>query len=170
MKKLSTKQLVLSGLIAALYVVLTLGLANLAYGEIQFRISEALVLLAFFNPIFIPAVTVGTFIANFVGPFGLIDAVLGSLASLVAMVMIWQTRKLLGDRLISLVVASLWPVVVNAVYVAGLIVMIDPDTPWAAFSAIALSVAIGEFVVVSLAGVALFTALKGNQQFKDLLK
>lgn len=170
MKKFTTKQLVVSGLIAALYVVLTLGIAGLAYGEIQFRVSEILVLLAFFNPAFIPAVTIGTFIANFVGPFGIIDALAGSAASLVAMLLIWQTRRMLGDKLTSMFVASLWPVLVNALYVPALIILVDPDTPWAAFSAIGISVAIGEFVVVSIIGIAIFTGLKNNKQFNGLMK
>ena len=59
MKKFDARMLTMSALIAALYVVLTLGLANLAYGEIQFRVSEVLVLLAFFDPRYIVGVTLG---------------------------------------------------------------------------------------------------------------
>jgi uncharacterized membrane protein len=170
MRKMSTKQLVQSGLIAALYIVLTVSpvLATISYGQVQFRVSEALVLLSFFSPVYIPAVAVGTFIANLVGPFGIIDAVVGSAASALAMILIWQTRKLMGTKLVSLFLASLWPVLVNALYVPALIIMVDPDTPWQAFAAIGVSVAIGEFVVVSLVGVALWYSLKNHPLLNEL--
>jgi uncharacterized membrane protein len=169
MKKMTTKQLVLSGLIAALYVVLTAGLPLISYMGIQFRVSEILVLLAFFNPIFIPAVTVGTFIANFVGPFGFIDAVAGSAVSLLAMILIWQTRRVLGDKLVSLFVASLWPVVVNAIYVPVLLIALIPDFPDPALL-VGAQVAFGEFVVVSVVGIAIFSTLRKNKQFDEFLK
>lgn len=168
MRNASARHLAMSGLVAALYVVLTLALASLAYQGVQFRVSEVLVLLAFIHPGFIPAVTLGTFIANLVGPFGIVDAIAGAAASAVAMVLIWQTKRLLGDRVISLFVASLWPVLLNALYVPLLIIFVDPTTPWAAFTGIALSVALGEFVVVSIGGLVIIQILKGHKSFIHL--
>ncbi len=170
MQKTSTRQLAMSGLVAALYVVLTLALASLSYQGVQFRVSEVLVLLGFIHPGFIPAVTVGTFIANLVGPFGIIDAIAGAMTTALAMGLIWQTRKLFGDKLVSLCVASLWPVILNALYVPLLIIAIDPTTPWEAFASIAISVAFGEFVVVSIAGVAIIQVIKNHPSLMHLFK
>ncbi|WP_162266668.1 QueT transporter family protein, partial [Clostridium botulinum] len=49
----TTKRLVRTALIAAIYAALTLALAPISYGNIQFRISEMMVLLAFVDPFYI---------------------------------------------------------------------------------------------------------------------
>ncbi len=63
-------------LIAALYAMLTVAIAPLSYGPIQFRFSEALKALVLVQPWAIPGVMVGTFVANlfspYVGPWELI--------------------------------------------------------------------------------------------------
>lgn len=170
MQKMNARQLAMSGLIAALYVVLTLALASLSYQGVQFRVSEVLVLLGFINPIFIPAVTLGTFIANLLGPFGLVDALAGAATTALAMVLIWQTRKVMGDKLHSLIISTVWPVLLNALYVPLLIIFVDPTTPWAAFMSIAASVAFGEFVVVTLAGVAIIQVLRNHPSLMHLFQ
>ena len=43
------RNLTVSAVVAAIYVILTLGIAPISYGPIQFRVSEILNLLAFFN-------------------------------------------------------------------------------------------------------------------------
>jgi len=63
-------------IIAASYTVLTLAIAPLSYGPVQFRISEALKALVLVQPWAIPGIMIGTFIANvfspYVGPWELI--------------------------------------------------------------------------------------------------
>ena len=49
-----TNFLVKSAVVAALYAVITLMLPSLAYGPIQLRLSEIMVLLVFYNRRFIP--------------------------------------------------------------------------------------------------------------------
>ena len=49
----SRKLLVRQAMIAAIYAVLTWMIPSLSYGPIQFRISEVMTLLAFFNPEYI---------------------------------------------------------------------------------------------------------------------
>ena len=45
MKKLNTRQIALNGIVAGLYAAITILTASFAYGNIQFRISEALMML-----------------------------------------------------------------------------------------------------------------------------
>ena len=45
-----------AALIAAIYVALTVPLAPVSFGPIQFRISEALVILPYFTPAAVPGV------------------------------------------------------------------------------------------------------------------
>lgn len=74
-----------AGLLAALYVVLTVVFAPISYGPIQVRISEMLCILPFFTPAAIPGLFIGCFISNFFNPEGFIwaDLVFGSLATLI---------------------------------------------------------------------------------------
>ena len=51
MKNNLTKRLTRTAIIAAIYAVVTLVIAPFAYGNIQFRVSEVLVLLALFDPL-----------------------------------------------------------------------------------------------------------------------
>jgi len=69
MKQVTTKRFVLAAIVAALYAVLTLGLAPISYGVIQFRVSEALKALVLFDPFLAFGIGLGTFIANMASPF-----------------------------------------------------------------------------------------------------
>ncbi|MEG0320128.1 MAG: QueT transporter family protein, partial [Niameybacter sp.] len=80
----STKRLVTVALVAALYAVLTVALAPISYGNLQFRVSELMVLLAFFDPFYIGGLTLGCFIANLLGPNGIMDVIFGTLATFVS--------------------------------------------------------------------------------------
>jgi len=47
---MTTRRVVLIAIIGALYVVLTVGIAPLSFGPIQFRASEVLKILVLFDP------------------------------------------------------------------------------------------------------------------------
>ena len=49
MEIFSARRLTNMGLIAAIYVVATMLCSSLAYGQVQFRVSEVLMLLCYFN-------------------------------------------------------------------------------------------------------------------------
>ena len=74
------RRLVRGALIAAIYAVLCAALAPISYGEVQFRISEALTILPLLMPEAIPGLFVGCLIANLIGGAGILDIVFGSLA------------------------------------------------------------------------------------------
>ncbi|EGV15325.1 QueT transporter domain protein [Streptococcus infantis X] len=67
MKKLTVRDLADIAIVAAIYVVLTITppLNAISYGAYQFRISEMMNFLAFYNPKYIIGVTLGCMIANF---------------------------------------------------------------------------------------------------------
>ncbi|MEG0134337.1 MAG: QueT transporter family protein, partial [Clostridium sp.] len=69
----STKKLVTTALVAAIYAVLTLVLGAISYGPIQFRIAELMVLLPFIKKDYIWGLTIGCFLANIIGPYGVPD-------------------------------------------------------------------------------------------------
>jgi uncharacterized membrane protein len=56
-------------ILAALYAVLTWGIAPIGYGPIQFRVSEALKVLVLFDPWLVLGIGIGTLLANLTSPF-----------------------------------------------------------------------------------------------------
>ena len=154
--KISVRSLTIMAVVAALYAAVTVAQAHIGFGPIQFRVAEALNLLAFFNPIFAPAVLLGVFTANLFSPYGPVDIIFGTGASLIALVLILVTKKFTN----SLLIASLWPTIVNAL-VIPLVFLIYGGVPitFANFGPFAASVAIGQFVVVTLFGYTLCRVL-----------
>ena len=63
------RRVAIAGVVGALYVVLSLALAPIAFGPIQFRLGEALKPLVIKYPAIIPAFGVGTVIINLFSPF-----------------------------------------------------------------------------------------------------
>ena len=157
MNNITTKRLVRTALIAAIYVVLTLLFAPISYGGVQFRVSEVLVLLAFFDPFYIGGLTFGCFIANMLGPNGPADIIIGTFATFLSVGAISLTAKFMKNK-VSLFVSSLWPAVFNGILIGlELSLFITPDVP---FWINGLQVAAGELVVISIVGVPVFTVLK----------
>lgn len=109
------------GVIAAVYAACTLiallFLGSLAWGPIQFRVSEALCVLALFTPAAIPGLTLGCVIANVMnivisgtGMLGMLDVVFGSLATFAGALFTWEMRR-------HPLVALAGPVLANALIV-----------------------------------------------------
>lgn len=155
------RQLVRGGVIAALYIVLTLplGFAGLAYGPLQFRPSEALTVLPILFPEAVPALFIAVMLANTISQFGLVDIVCGSLITLLAAVV---TR--LGRRSI---IAYISPVVFNALLVSIYVAAFTANewfTPayWLVYSQTALSIALSQALVVFGLGMPLIVYLRKN--------
>jgi len=86
-----------AAVIAAAYVVLTLPFAQFAFGMIQFRLAEALTVLAAMTPAAIPGLFLGCLLANTLNPMSLgpVDIILGSLATLISAVVTWKLSRVL---------------------------------------------------------------------------
>lgn len=83
-----------AGIIAALYVVLTMLVAPIASGPIQFRVSEALMVLPALFPSSIVGITIGVLISNaFTTGLGMLDIVFGTLATLLAAIFTFLIAK-----------------------------------------------------------------------------
>lgn len=109
--RIPTKRLIRGALVAAVYTALTLALAPMAFGPIQFRASEALTALPMLLPEAIPGLFVGCILANLLGsPMGPLDVIFGSAATLLAALLTWRLRKWP-------VIAMIPPVLVNALVV-----------------------------------------------------
>ena len=95
-----TNFLVKSAAIAALYAVITLMFPSLAYGPIQLRFSEILVLLVFYNRRFIPGLLLGCFLANFASDIAVFDVIFGTFASFLAFSLIIRQKKFIYSIII----------------------------------------------------------------------
>jgi len=109
-----------AGVIAAVYGSVSFMaielLQGLAFGLVQFRVSEALTVLALFTPAAVPGLWIGAMIANAAGavatgnPLGGLDVVFGGLGTLLGA---WWTWRFRARRAIALA----GPVVSNALIV-----------------------------------------------------
>ena len=114
--KQNARQVAISGIVAAVYLAVTLtpGINTFSYGMVQFRIAEALTVLPFLYSGAIFGLFIGCFLANLFGPAGIQDAILGSLLTLIAAWFTWVLRKTKKAYL-----APIPPIVINAVGVSA---------------------------------------------------
>lgn len=159
--KITTKQLVQIAVIAAIYAVLTAVFMSVSFTALQLRISEVMVFLAYFNPLSIIGLTLGCFIANLLmSPTPLLDCVFGTMATLLSVGAISLTSKIFKGSKVGVVVASIWPVLFNAVIVGAMlcfagIVPLEEGSKVATLIATMGSVGFGEMLVVMVMGIPL---------------
>jgi uncharacterized membrane protein len=151
---MSSRFLVRAAVYAALYAALTLapGLNALAYGELQFRVAEALMVFACFDPAAVLGLTVGTAIGNVGSPMMPVDVVVGSTLTLVAA----AVMHLIGPRVIALAA----PVVFNAFGVAAMLALVLDLPFWASVA----WVGIGEAAVLFTLGLALLLVVRRHTE------
>ena len=175
MKKKSTMYIVQAGLIAGLYATLTIlqntllpGTASMA---VQFRVSEILTVLALYTPAAIPGLTVGCVLANIsslsaLGPY---DLIFGSLASLLAAVMMYKLRNV---RLLTLpILSALMPAIANGLIVGFEIefFLIEGGFHFIDFLLQGGLVALGELGVLFVLGLPLVKLIEKQGLDKKLL-
>ena len=172
-----TRYITQAGVIAAVYAVLTLIAlqlpSQLGWGLVQFRMSEAVTVVALFTPAGIPGLAVGTMVANAfmltqVGPLALLDVVFGSLGSFLGATWMWRLRK-------RPVLALAGPVIANALIVPAYLPIllkglglytvpflgIDLEGHWAGMYLLGVvGVGLGEAVIVYGLGLPLYAALR----------
>ena len=114
MKNFDTKKLARCGIIAGLYVVLSLITLPVASGAIQFRASEGLTILPLFFPEAIPALFVGCMLSNLITGCAPMDIIFGSAVTLVASVLTYGAGKLLKNTSLKIIAGGIFPVLLNA--------------------------------------------------------
>ena len=157
--KNKTKALVIGALIAALYAVLTYVSAalGLAYGAIQFRLSEMLTVLPLFTPYATAGLTVGCIISNIGSSLGPVDMLFGTLATLMAALSMRLLRKKLPLPLL-----LLFPAIANGLIIGAELAIFLGGV---GFFYAAATVAAGEVAVLYICGWPLCSFLKKNPLF-----
>ena len=160
------EKLIIPAVVGALYAALTMLLAPISYGNLQFRISEALCVL----PVFFPYTSVGLFLgcalANMISAAGILDIIFGSLATLIACLCISWCGKHNKKAL-----ACLMPVIWNGLIVGAMLTVVvaglNPIKNFGAFAVFAGEVALGEAAVMFIAGLPLLSWLPKQKFFAD---
>ena len=112
----TTKKLVRAGLIAGIYVVLSLITFPVASGAIQFRIAEALTILPLFFVEAIPALFIGCMLSNLITGCMILDVFLGSAITLVASLCTFFVGKTIKNDWLKIALGGIFPVILNAVF------------------------------------------------------
>lgn len=153
-----TNYLVKSAVVAALYAVLTLLLPVASYGPIQFRFSEILVLLVFYNKRFIPGLILGCAIANLFSPMMLFDVAFGTLSSYIAFRLMQKAKNLY--------LASIFPVLLVIVPAIGTWLILANNE---VLLIMIMQFMLSEFIMVSIIGVMIFKILEKNEGFMSYI-
>lgn len=161
---------VYSGVIAAFYVVLTLPIAQFAFGPVQFRLAEVLTVLPAFTSAYIPGVSLGCFLANLLNPdnLGPVDIIGGTIATVLAGIFSRQLGKI--NRILSIIP----PIVFNGVIVGGYLpfLLLD-DASEITASAVMISmleVAASEAFLLIILGIPFILLIEKNPRLKSLVE
>ena len=163
MKKLNTRQIALNGIVAGLYAAITILTASLAYGNIQFRISEALMMLLLFEPSLTIGLSIGCLIANLFSTVSVLDIVIGTAATLLACLLTTRIKKPW--------LAPLPTILVNAVMVGAMLswLYMPSEQFWNGLLIFGGEVGAGEAAVLYVLGIPLYYAMKKTNFIEKLL-
>ena len=167
MRKFDTRQITLAAAVAALYALLTYSgsIFGLTYGPVQFRFAEALCVLPFLFPTAAPGLFVGCLIANLLSPYGLVDVVCGSAATLIA--------ALITARVRHRWLAPLPAVLSNGVIIGAMLAWYEAGFGpgfWGMFANNGLTVALGELGACYVLGMLLLYAIPKIKYFQPMLR
>ena len=172
--KFTTGQITQAALIAAAYAALTIAFTPISFGLIQFRISEAFMLLAALTPAAIPGLFIGCVLSNLFGGFGIIDIAFGSIATLLAAVVTYYGGRRIPQSM-NKVKPFLLPIptiLLNGFIVGGYLPFVIPEIRAMAESlgiVLAMSIGsvmLGELVITYLVGIPLYLAIRKTNIFK----
>lgn len=96
---MNTRNVVRISIIAALYTVLTVALAPISYGPLQFRIAEFLKVFVLYNPWLSIGIGIGTFFANLSSPYvGPLELIWMPLTDIAGGILAWIIFRALNNR------------------------------------------------------------------------
>ena len=149
-KRGPAQRVAVAGVVGALYVVLSLAVAPLAYGPLQFRLGEVLKPLVIKYPATIPAFAIGVGIVNLFSPLaGGLELILMPIVNLVGGTICWLVARRIGGVTGTYVASLLFAVIIAAG--VGTVLHFAAGLPYLASSAF---VAVSEIILL-LAGNAL---------------
>lgn len=161
---MKNRTLATSGIIAALYVAVTIAIAPFGFTNVQFRLSEMFNHLVVFNKKYIFGIAAGVFVANLLlSELGPIDLVFGVGQSILALSLTIGSAKLIKGLVPRMIFNTV--VFTLTMFLIAWELNIVLGFP---FLITWLYVAVGEFAVMAL-GIPIMLALNRRLNFKDLI-
>jgi len=121
MKNDKVRFITYGALVAALYSALSLILWPVAFTPIQVRPAEGLMVLPIFFPFAAPGLFVGCVITNIFSPYGILDVICGSSATLLAAILIQLFGKRVENIVYRCIVCPFIAVIVNAAIIGAVL-------------------------------------------------
>ncbi len=153
--------------VAGIYFVATYFLPGMSYGPIQLRVSEGMTILPLIFPESIWGLTLGCLIANFFSPYGWLDIVLGTSATLIGCLGAFFLGKILKNSRLRPFVSVIPVIVSNAVILPAVWLLSGTEDGYFVMMA---STLISETLSVYLVGIPLYytvTRLAKNGRLKN---
>lgn len=160
---MKVKTVVVNGILAALYIAVSMLIQPLAFGNIQFRIPEVFNHLIIFNKKYFFGIVVGVFITNLFSPMGVYDLIFGVSQSVMALSITMLSFKF---------IKNIWGrMAFNTIVFSFTMFMIAIELNLALglpFLLAWITTAFGEFIVMAI-GAPLMYALNKRLHFEKLI-
>lgn len=156
MQTVKLRKLCRAAVVGGLYAALTVLMAPVSFGPVQFRISEALCVLPWFFPETCWGLYGGCLLANLIGGTGAADVLIGSLATLAAAFMTAKLRN--RGRPIA---GCIPPILTNGIFTSMAVALAvgGREAFWADWLIFGLEIAAGETAVMLALGLPLMAVL-----------
>jgi len=159
MKNKMIKRMTFASMIAAVYFVLCLIEGYLASGPAaNIRFAEGLIVFAFFVPETIFGLALGCFMNNLFFGFGIIDALVGTLATILGGMFVLLIKKYIKNEKVRLSTFGIGLGLTNAILVPIVLILNIPDLNWGIYWYEFMIVGIGELIAVYSIGIPLYVA------------
>lgn len=156
-------------MISAVYFVLCLIEGYIASGPVaNIRFAEGLIIMALFVPETILGAAIGCFLYNLFFGFGIIDALIGTIATIFGGLFVLLINKVIKKEKFKLVLFGLVLVIFNAILVPIVLILNIPDLNWGVYWYEFMIVGIGELIAVYSLGIPLYFASRKIMKEKYL--
>ncbi|WP_144511869.1 QueT transporter family protein [Bacillus sp. FJAT-22090] len=160
---MKTKTLAINGIIAALYVVVSLLIAPFGFTNVQFRISEMFNHLVVFNKKYFFGVVIGVIVTNMFSPMAAYDLTFGVAHSIITLSITIFASKFIKGHIQRMIFNTLLFTFTMCIIAFELHLAFELP-----FFYTWLTVAAGEFVVLAV-GIPLMSALNKRLNFKNMI-
>lgn len=161
---MNLRTLVVNGVLAALYIAVTMAIQPFGFTNVQFRVSEMFNHLVVFNKKYIFGIVLGVFLANlFFSPMVAYDLVFGVGQSVIALFITITSARFIKGIWARMMVNTI--VFTFTMFLIAIELNLALDLP---FLFTWLTVAIGEFVVMFI-GAPLMIAINKRVNFDKLV-
>lgn len=156
------RRLCAGAVVAALYAAITIASAPISFHAVQFRLSEAMMVLCWFRPWLGIGLTLGCLISNLFSTVTALDLIIGTAAT--ALACLW-TAKIKRPWLVPLP-----SILCNGILVGAMLAgVLTPENPVSGFLLFGAQVAAGEAAVLYLLGMPLLLFLKSKKTLDRVL-